>query len=76
MADDDNEEFEALKQEVLSLRKFRQQQQLQRPSRSLQESTLLKELQQKCDRIIDLEVHHHDVLLCACVCLCVERKYL
>lgn len=45
----DDDEFQALRKEVLSLRKSRKQQ-------SETESSLIQELQRRCNRIIELEV--------------------
>lgn len=45
----DDDEFQALRMEVLSLRKARKQQ-------SETESSLIQELQRRCNRIIELEV--------------------
>lgn len=45
----DDDEFQALRKEVLSLRKARKQQ-------SDTESSLIQELQRRCNRIIELEV--------------------
>lgn len=45
----DNDEFQALRKEVLSLREAQKQQ-------SQSESSLILELQRRCDRVIELEV--------------------